>query len=131
MVQKSRRGSRPKSHLLLADQISGALNAVVLLDEHKIHGGRVSSPVPTPPRHSHQFANSRAKGPGLALRVAKAEYCRVWREQAGRVAISGPEFASGRGAVLAGGVLNPATDPRLAKGPRGQGLSDGLAGPGV
>lgn len=100
------------------------LNAVVLLDEHKIRGGRVSSPGPAPPLHSHQFASSRAKGPGLALRVAKGEYCRVWREQAGRVGISGPVLysgrvcAGGRGAALTGGVLNA---PKLTQDwPRGK-----------
>lgn len=111
-----------------------ALNAAMLLDEHKIRGGRVSSPRPTPPLHSHQFASSRAREPGLALRVAKPEYCRVWREQAGRVAIAGPvlhcstvgESASGRRAAVAGGVLNAAT---LAQDwPRGKAFPTGWQG---
>lgn len=105
------------------------LNAVVLLDEHKIRGGRVSSPGPAPqgqlPRYIATGSPAQgAKGPGLALRVAKGEYCRVWREQAGRVGIAGPVLdsgrvcAGGRGAALTGGVLNA---PKLTQDwPRGK-----------
>lgn len=89
-----------------------ALNAVMLLDEHKIRGGRVSSPWPAPRGQfpmansptSHQFASSRAK----------TEHCRGWREQAGRLSIAGSRrvWASGEApcSLLAGGgVLKAAT----------------------
>lgn len=114
------------------------LNAVMLLDEPKIRGGRVSSPGPTPqgqlPRystsHSHQFASSRARGPGLppsgqdrvlqglartgrSCRHPVLKYCR-------RVC------ASGRGAALAGGVLNAA---KLTQDwPRGRAFPTGWQG---
>lgn len=70
-----------------------------------------------------------------ALRVVKTEHCRGWQEQAGSVGIAGRIGESvqaeevPRSMVAGGGVLNAAM---LAQDwPRGQGVSDGLAGPGL
>jgi hypothetical protein len=116
-----------------------APNAVMLLDEHKIRGSRVSSPVPTLPT-SQQFASSRDQGPKGQGSLSEWPRPNIAGSVENRQVVqlllvvyivhsSRRVRASGRGAALTGGVLNAA---KLAQDwARGQGVSDGLAGPCV
>ncbi|KAL6890736.1 hypothetical protein GGI43DRAFT_217434 [Trichoderma evansii] len=96
-----------------------ARNAVLLLDEHKIRGDRVGSPLPAPPPDR----GSPSPGPKAQGSPSGQAGTLQGLARTGRSCIAGSRrvCASGRGAALAGRwwcAECSQADLRLAKGPR-------------